>query len=95
MWNKKCDISSVILEVYASDLARRGAACACENILNYTNTPENIMTLLLLILLTLSDPSHISYFAFWSIKTGYKYVKSALKYQIIKRGEFFSTPFIC
>ena len=35
-----------ILEVDASDLVGRGGQCACEPMLDYTNNPENILTLI-------------------------------------------------
>ena len=42
MWHFK-----YILEVDASDLVGSGVQCACEHMLDYTNNPENILTLML------------------------------------------------
>ena len=78
-----------------------GLACACEHMLDYTNNPENILTLIL--------HSFIRSFSnfrscqirpifpillFWSkFKHACKCVKFALQYQIIKLEGFFSTLF--
>ena len=78
-----------------------GPACACEHMSNYTNSPENILTLILHPLIR--SLSNIRFcqirpifpiLLFWSkFKTACKYVKLAIRYQIINEEVFFSTPF--
>ena len=69
-----------------------GLACACEHILDYTNYPENFLTLILHYFIR-----SLLHFIFSQIRPIFsilRIVKLALKYQTIKRGGYFSTPFM-
>ena len=103
-----CGIKNVTFHAYVISRYKwscgKGAACKCEQNLEYTNNPENIwisFCTLSLDLCQILDSSRrqirplFPILLFWSkFKNTCKYVKLALKYQIIKRGGFFSTLFM-
>ena len=76
---------------------REGGQCACEHMLDYTNNPEHILTLILhSFIRSLSNfifcqiRPIFSILIFWSkLKNTGKNVKLALKYQTIKWWRFF------
>ena len=88
-----------MIEVDASDIVGRGGGrhCAYEHILDYTNNPENILTLILhSFIRSLSNSRSCQIKPIFPIllfgvklKHTCKCVKMALKYQITKREGFF------
>ena len=78
-----------------------GSACACEHMLGYINNPENSLALIFhSFIRSLSNfrscPIRPIFpiLLFWSkFKNACKYVKFAIRYQIINEEGFFSTPF--
>ena len=74
-----------------------GSACACEHMLDYINNPENILTLILhSFIRSLSNFRSCQIrpifpiLLFWpKFKNACKYVKLAMRYQIINEEVFF------
>ena len=79
-----------------------GSACACEHMLDYINNPENILTLILhSFIRSLSNFRSCQIrpifpiLLFWSkLKNACKYVKLAIRYQIISEEVFFQHPLV-